>query len=87
MCIYIAMQSHKLQRVHRTPKNAKLKITQDPQSCKATSYTGTPKFKVTPPEKLLGDGFSTPMPLFCLIYTIISNKTCILDEYQKTNFK
>ena len=31
------------------------------------------------PEKLLGEGFSTPMPLFCLIFTIISNKTCILD--------
>jgi len=31
------------------------------------------------PEKLLGDGFSTPMPPFCLICTIISNKTCILD--------
>ena len=28
-----------------------------------------------PPEKLLGDGFSTPMPLFCLIWTIISNKS------------
>ena len=38
-----------------------------------------------PPEKLLGDGFSTPMPLFCLICTIISNKTYILDYYQKTN--
>jgi len=32
-----------------------------------------------PPEKLFGDGFSTPIPLFCLICTIISNKTCILD--------
>jgi len=32
-----------------------------------------------PPEKLLGDGVSTPMPLFCLICTMISNKTCILD--------
>jgi len=34
---------------------------------------------LSPPEKLFGDGFSTPMPLFCLICTIISNKTCILD--------
>ena len=33
----------------------------------------------TPLEKLLGDGFSTPMPLLGLICTIISNKTCILD--------
>jgi len=32
-----------------------------------------------PPEKLLVDGFSTPLPLFCLICTIISNETCILD--------
>ena len=34
---------------------------------------------VSPHEKLPGDGVSTPMPLFCLICTIISNKTCILD--------
>jgi len=27
------------------------------------------------------------MPLFCLICTTISNKPCILDEYQKTNFE
>jgi len=33
----------------------------------------------TPSEKPLGDGVSTPMPIFCLICTIISNKTCILD--------
>ena len=39
------------------------------------------------PEKLLGDGFLTPIPLFCLICTIISNKTCILDLYQKTNYE
>jgi len=39
------------------------------------------------PETLLGDGFSTPMPLFCLICTITSNKTCTLDYYQKTNFE
>jgi len=37
------------------------------------------KGSTNPPEKLLGDGFSTPMPLFCLICTSISNKTCILD--------
>ena len=47
-------------------------------------------FGCTPSEKLLGDGFSTPIPLFCLICTIVSplfclictivsNKTCILD--------
>ena len=35
--------------------------------------------RACPPEKLLGDGVSTPMPIFCLICTIISNKTCILD--------
>jgi len=40
-----------------------------------------------PPEKLLGDGISTPMILLCLICTIISNKTCILDEYQKPNLE
>jgi len=39
------------------------------------------------PEKLFGDGFSTPMPLLCLICTIISNKPCILDYCQKTNFE
>ena len=33
----------------------------------------------SPPEKLLGDGLSTPVTLFCLICTIISNKTGILD--------
>ena len=32
-----------------------------------------------PPEKLFRDGFSTHMLLFCLICTIISIKTCILD--------
>ena len=42
-------------------------------------YTLAESCKPNPLEKLLGDGFSTPMPLFCLIYTIISNKTCILD--------
>ena len=42
---------------------------------------------VKPPEKFLGDGVSTPMPHFRLICTIISNKTCILDQYQKTNFE
>jgi len=40
-----------------------------------------------PPEKLLGDGFSTPVPLFSLICTIISNKPCILDYHQETNFE
>jgi len=39
-----------------------------------------------PPEKLLGDGFSTPMPLFCLICTIISNKTCILVQVNQSHF-
>jgi len=38
-----------------------------------------------PPEKLLGDGFSTPMPLFCLICTIISNKTCILVQVNQSH--
>jgi len=32
-----------------------------------------------PPEKLLGDGLSTPVPLVCLICAIISNKTGIFD--------
>jgi len=36
-------------------------------------------YTLRPPEKLLGVGFSTSMPLFCLICTIISNKPCILD--------
>ena len=36
-----------------------------------------------PPEKLLGNGFSTPMPLFCLIFTIISNKTCTWIKTRK----
>jgi len=40
--------------------------------------TGQPR-SINPPEKLLGDGLSTPVPLFCLICTIISNKTGILD--------
>jgi len=31
------------------------------------------------PEKLYGDWLSTPVPLFCLICTVISNKTGILD--------
>ena len=30
--------------------------------------------RVMPPKKLLGDGVSTPMPLFCLICTIILKK-------------
>ena len=33
---------------------------------------------------LLGDGFWTPVPLFCLICTIISNKTGLFDQYQNT---
>ena len=32
------------------------------------------------PEKLLGDGVSTPMPIFYLISTIISNKNVLLGE-------
>jgi len=40
--------------------------------------------RVLPPEKLLGDGLSTPVPFFCLICTIISNKTGIFDWYQNT---
>jgi len=40
-----------------------------------------------PPDKLLGHGFSTLMPFFCLICTIISNKPCIWDQYQKTKFE
>jgi len=32
-----------------------------------------------PHQKLLGDGFLTPVPLFCLICDIISNKTGIFD--------
>ena len=32
-----------------------------------------------PHQKLLGDGFLTPVPLFCLICSIISNKTGIFD--------
>jgi len=38
----------------------------------------------TPHQKLLGDGFLTPVTLFCLICTIISNKTGIFDQYQNT---
>ena len=52
-----------------------------------THYIVVECISCKPPEKLLEDGFSTPMPLFCLICTIISNKTCILDEYQNTNFE
>jgi len=48
---------------------------------------GKEERETLPHEKLLGDGFSTPMPLFWLICTIISNKTSILDLYQKTNFE
>jgi len=36
-------------------------------------------FYSIPPEKLLADGLSTPVPLFSLICTIISNKTSFLD--------
>jgi len=43
--------------------------------------------RATPPEKLLGDGFSTPMPLFSLICTTFSNRTCLLDLHQRTNFE
>ena len=32
-----------------------------------------------PPETLLEDGFSTSMPLFCLVCTIISKKTFFLE--------
>jgi len=32
-----------------------------------------------PHQKLLGDGVLNPVPLFCLICTIISNKTGIFD--------
>jgi len=35
-------------------------------------------------QKFLGCGFLTPMPLFCLICTIISNKMGMLDQYQNT---
>ena len=35
-----------------------------------------------PHQKLLGGGFVTPMPLFCLICTINPNKTGNLDFYQ-----
>jgi hypothetical protein len=37
-----------------------------------------------PHQKLLGDRILTPVPLLCLICTIISNKTGIFDEYQNT---
>jgi len=37
-----------------------------------------------PHKKLLGGGFSTPVPLFCLICTINPNKTGRLDQYQYT---
>ena len=36
-------------------------------------------FHTHPHQKLLGDGVLTPLPLFCLICTIISNKTDIFD--------
>jgi len=32
-----------------------------------------------PPEKLLGDGLSTPVPLFCLICTIVSKKNVYFE--------
>ena len=38
----------------------------------------------TPHQKFPGDGCWTPVPLFCLICTIISNKTGIFDQYQNT---
>ena len=37
-----------------------------------------------PHLRLLGGGFSTPVPLFCLIWTIDPNKTGIVDKYQNT---
>ena len=40
--------------------------------------------EVLPHQTLLGDGILTPVPLFCLICTDISNKTGIFDEYQNT---
>mmetsp|Transcript_14989 Transcript_14989/g.23877 ORF Transcript_14989/g.23877 Transcript_14989/m.23877 type:complete len:92 (+) Transcript_14989:989-1264(+) len=43
------------------------------------TYTHTPTHAHIPHQKLLGDKFSTPMPLFCLTCTIISNKKGILD--------
>jgi len=55
--------------------------------CHKDEFKTTKTLKDKPPEKLLEDGFSTPMPLFCLICTIISSKPCILDWNQKTNFE
>ena len=37
---------------------------------------------VAPHQELLGGGFSTLGPLFCLICTIISTKTGLFDSYQ-----
>jgi len=39
----------------------------------------TMRLVCVPHQKLLGDEFLTPVPLFCLISTIISNKTGIFD--------
>jgi len=40
--------------------------------------------QITPHQKLPRDGVLTPVPLFCLICTIISNKTGIFEQYQNT---
>ena len=40
--------------------------------------------QITPHQKLLRDGVLTPVPLFSLICTIISNKTGIFEQYQNT---
>jgi len=52
------------------------------------SYAATTKHTLfihhTPQHKLFADGILTPVPLFCLLCTIISNKTGIFDLYQNT---
>ena len=45
-----------------------------------------PKDVVYPPQKLLGDGLSTPVPLFCLICTISRTKRVFWISTTKTNF-
>jgi len=45
-----------------------------------------PKDVVYPPQKLLGDGLSTPVPLFCLICTISRTKRVFWISTRKTNF-
>ena len=55
------------------------KIVLSSQGRRGAFSQGRRLSRLCPSEKLLGDGLSTPVPLFCLICTIISNKTGIFD--------